>query len=139
MYRQILAIQYEAGNLMAPEGNCLQYHTASSGTFASFAWDFATYGEAQAATTTGIAPYTQFHLANQHYNVCFRREQGKTAICYTPKILGKRYKPFLCINIAKGTTDPRVEFCLPKKQVLTQILIKFQNSKSFNQTLTLKS
>jgi len=85
---QILAIQYEAGNLMAPEGNCLQYHTASSGTFASFAWDFATYGEAQAATTTGIAPYTQFHLANQHYNVCFRREQGKTAICYTPKILG---------------------------------------------------
>merc|ERR1712156_539321 len=85
---QILAIQYEAGNLMAPEGNCLQYHTASSGTFASFAWDFATYGEAQAATTTGIAPYTQFHLANQHYNVCFRREQGKMAICYTPKILG---------------------------------------------------
>merc|ERR1711953_1527991 len=40
------------------------------------------------ATTTGIAPYTQFHLANQRYNVCFRREQGKTAICYTPKILG---------------------------------------------------
>ena len=33
-------------------------------------------------------------------------------------------------NIAKGTTDPRVEFCLPKSQVLTQILIKFQNSKS---------
>ena len=42
-------------------------------------------------------------------------------------------------NIAKGTTDPRVEFCLPKKQVLTQILIKFQNSKSFDQTLTSKS
>ena len=98
MYRNILAIQYEAGNRMAPEGNCLQYHTASSGTFASFAWDFATYGEAQAATTTGIAPYTQFHLANQHYNVCFRREQGKTAICYTPKILGNRFKPLLCIK-----------------------------------------
>ena len=42
-------------------------------------------------------------------------------------------------NIAKGTTDPRVEFCLPKKQVLTQILIKFQNSKSFDQTLASKS
>ena len=98
MYRNILAIQYEAGNRMAPEGNCLQYHTASSGTFASFAWDFATYGEAQAATTTGIAPYTQFHLANQHYNVCFRREQGKTAICYTPKILGNRHKPLLCLK-----------------------------------------
>ena len=23
-------------------------------------------------------------------------------------------------NIAKGTTDPRVEFCLPKKQVLRE-------------------
>ena len=33
-------------------------------------------------------------------------------------------------NIAKGTTDPRVEFCLPKKQVIIQILIKFQNSNS---------
>ena len=42
-------------------------------------------------------------------------------------------------NIAKGTTDPRVEFCLPKKQNLTQILIKFQHSKSFDQTLTTKS
>ena len=29
-------------------------------------------------------------------------------------------------NISKGTTDPRVEFCLPKfKQIQTQILIKF--------------
>ena len=42
-------------------------------------------------------------------------------------------------NIAKGTTYPRVEFCLPKSQVLTQILIKFQNSKSFDQTSTSKS
>ena len=72
---------------MAPQGNCLQYHTASSGTFASFAWDLSTYGPGVTGTT-GIAQYTQFHLANQHYNVCFRREQGKTAVCYTPKILG---------------------------------------------------
>ena len=43
------------------------------------------------------------------------------------------------VYLAKGITDPRVEFCLPKKQVLTQILIKFQNSKSFDQTLTSKS
>ena len=72
---------------MAPQGNCLQYHIASSGTFASFAWDLSTYGPG-VATGTGIAQYSQFHLANQHYNICFRREQGKTAICYTPKILG---------------------------------------------------
>ena len=36
----------------------------------------------------------------------------------------------IVLNIAKGTTDPRVEFCLPKyllqvvSQILTQILIK---------------
>ena len=72
---------------MAPEGNCLQYHSASSGTFASFGWDLATYGPGIAATSVGISPYTQFHLANQHYDICFRREQGMTAICYTPKIL----------------------------------------------------
>ena len=42
-------------------------------------------------------------------------------------------------NIAKGTTDPRVEFCLPKfKQVKTQILIKFQ-IKNLNSALTSKS
>ena len=72
---------------MAPEGNCLQYHSASSGTFASFAWDLSTYGPG-VATGSGIAEYTQFHLANQHYDICFRREQGKSSICYTPKIMG---------------------------------------------------
>ena len=72
---------------MAPEGNCLQYHTASSGTFVSFAWDLSTYGPG-VATGSGIAEYTQFHLANQRYDVCFRREQGKSSICYTPKIMG---------------------------------------------------
>ena len=30
-------------------------------------------------------------------------------------------------NITKGTTDPSVDFCLPKLQVLKQILIKFRN------------
>ena len=72
---------------MAPEGNCLQYHSASSGTFASFAWDLSTYGPG-VATGSGISEYTQFHLANQHYDICFRREQGKSTICYTPKIMG---------------------------------------------------
>ena len=72
---------------MAPEGNCLQYHTSSSGTFASFAWDLSTYGPG-VATGAGITGYTQFHLANQRYDICFRREQGKSSICYTPKIVG---------------------------------------------------
>ena len=43
------------------------------------------------------------------------------------------------VNIAKGTTDPRVEFCLPKfKQVQTQILIKF-HLQNLDQALTSKS
>ena len=42
-------------------------------------------------------------------------------------------------NIAKGTTDPRVKFCLPKfKQIQTQILIKFY-IQNLNQALTSKS
>ena len=42
-------------------------------------------------------------------------------------------------NIAKGTTDPRVEFCLPKfKQVQAQISIKF-HLQNLNQALTSKS
>ena len=43
------------------------------------------------------------------------------------------------INIAKGTTDPRVEFCFPKfKQVQTQILIKF-HPQNLEQVSTSKS
>ena len=72
---------------MAPEGNCLQYHTASTGNFASFAWDFNTYGPGVTGLK-GISYWTQFHLANQHYNVCFRREQGKSGICYQAQIEG---------------------------------------------------
>ena len=42
-------------------------------------------------------------------------------------------------NIAKGTTDPRVEFFLPKfKQAQTQILVKF-HLQNLNQALTSKS
>ena len=42
-------------------------------------------------------------------------------------------------NIAKGTTDLRVEFCLPKfKQVQTQILIKF-HLQNLKQASTSKS
>ena len=86
---------------MAPEGNCLQYHTSSSGTFASFAWDLSTYGPG-VATDSGIAEYTQFHLANQHYDICFRREQGKSSICYTPKILGKATSPKAAASFGLG-------------------------------------
>ena len=49
-----------------------------------------------------------------------------------------KFSPF-CINIAKGTTDPWVKFCLPKfEQVQTQILIKFL-FQNLNQAATSKS
>ena len=86
---------------MAPEGNCLQYHTSSSGTFASFAWDLSTYGPG-VAVGSGIAEYTQFHLANQRYDVCFRREQGKSTICYTPKIMGKTTSTIAAASFGLG-------------------------------------
>ena len=48
-------------------------------------------------------------------------------------------KEALNVNIAKGTTDPRVEFFLLKfKQVQTQILVKF-HLQNLNQALTSKS
>ena len=53
--------------------------------------------------------------------------------------LSETFKTFklikLKINIAKGTTDPRVEFI---SQVLTQILIKF-HLQNLEQASTLKS
>merc|ERR1711936_203198 len=47
---QIKVTQYECGNMMAPEQDCLQDLTASSGTIASFAFDTT-------ATTTNVASF----------------------------------------------------------------------------------
>ena len=92
---QIKVTQYECGNMMAPEQDCLQYFTASTGrmntstillqlclcsigTIASFNWDTS-------ATTVAT---TQYHLVNQHYDICIRRARGYCSICYDPYITG---------------------------------------------------
>merc|ERR1712117_401028 len=36
---QIKVTQYECGNMMMPVNNCLQYHTAMTGSIATFNWD----------------------------------------------------------------------------------------------------
>merc|ERR1712050_324112 len=52
---QIKVTQYECGNMMAPEQDCLQYHTASTGTIATFNWD----------TSASSAASPQTHLSSQ--------------------------------------------------------------------------
>jgi len=73
---QIKVTQYECGNMMAPEQDCLQYHTASEGTIASFNWDTS-------ATTIATS---QTHLSDQYYDICIRRARGYCSVCYSPHI-----------------------------------------------------
>merc|ERR1712079_479630 len=68
--------QYECGNMMMPDQDCLQYHTASTGTIASFNWD---------TTATSVAS-SQVHLSNQYYDICIRRARSYCSICYDPYI-----------------------------------------------------
>ena len=75
---QIKVTQYECGNLMAPEQDCLQYHTSATGKIASFNWD----------TSASTVASTQYHLANQYYDICIRRERNKCSVCFDPVITG---------------------------------------------------
>ena len=62
---------------MAGPAGCLQYHTGITGDIATFNWDLAGTTTAVLATTT--------HLADQHYTICFRREEGYCRTCFTEK------------------------------------------------------
>merc|ERR1711993_177278 len=73
---QIKVTQYECGNMMAPEQDCLQYHTASTGTIASFNWD----------TSASTVSSSQAHLSSQYYDICIRRARSYCSVCYSPYI-----------------------------------------------------
>jgi hypothetical protein len=73
---QIKTTQYECGNMMSPELDCLQYFTATSGTVATFNWD----------TTASTVANSQVHLSNQYYDVCFRRARSQCSICFSPQV-----------------------------------------------------
>merc|ERR1712241_1495232 len=73
---QIKVTQYECGNLMAPEQDCLQYHTASSGTIASFNWD----------TSPSSVSSSQTHLSSQYYDICIRRAKSYCSVCFSPYV-----------------------------------------------------
>ena len=73
---QIKVTQYECGNQMAPEYDCLQYFTAQTGTIATFNWD----------TSSTTVASTQVHLSHQYYDICFRRQRGYCSLCLSPEI-----------------------------------------------------
>jgi hypothetical protein len=73
---QIKVTQFECGNQMAPELDCLQYFTAQTGTIATFNWD----------TTATTVASTQVHLSNQYYDICFRRVRSYCSLCLSPQI-----------------------------------------------------
>merc|ERR1712176_313820 len=73
---QIKVTQYECGNIMAPEQDCLQYLTASSGTIASFNWD----------TSASSVASSQTHLSSQYYDICIRRARSYCSVRYSPYV-----------------------------------------------------
>merc|ERR1712117_52413 len=73
---QIKVTQYECGNMMMPVNNCLQYHTAMTGTIATFNWDIS---------ATAVED-TQVHLSSQYYDICIRRERSYCSVCYDTAI-----------------------------------------------------
>ena len=71
---QIKVSQFDCGSMNAPDQDCLQYHTAASGTIASFNWD----------TSTTTVSSSQLHLSSQFYDICIRRAGSKCAVCFDP-------------------------------------------------------
>ena len=74
---QIKTTQYTCESEMAPVANCLQYHTAQYGTFASFGWD----------TSASAVTSSMTHLVDQYCDICIRRTRSYCSICYTPYII----------------------------------------------------
>ena len=101
-YCFVQVTQFECGNMMAPDYNCLQYHTASSGTIASFNWD----------TSSTSVSSTQYHLSDQIYDICIRRASGKCSICFSPSI----HSPSTGTASSYGvsTSKPNSNFCTLK-------------------------
>ncbi|XP_059084969.1 uncharacterized protein LOC131881983 [Tigriopus californicus] len=74
----IKVTQYACGDENGGPDGCLQYFSGNTGQLASF--NFPTTDSAIADGTT--------HLSSQCYNICFRQEEGKCAICFNTVIMG---------------------------------------------------
>merc|ERR1712012_46336 len=91
---QIKVTQYECGNLMAPEQDCLQSHTSATGTIASFAFD---------TTQSTTVAATQYHLSNQYYDICIRRARGYCSLCFSPEITSTTTTNSASFGISAGS------------------------------------
>merc|ERR1719443_1431846 len=91
---QIKVTQYECGNMKAPEQDCLQYHTAATGTIASFNFD---------TTASGTVAATQYHLSNQYYDICIRRTRGYCSLCFSPEITSTTTTNAASFGISAGS------------------------------------
>ena len=115
----IHAKQYTCGDTLAGPTGCLQYHTGTFGSFATFNWDLA------GTTTAALASTT--HLANQEYDICFRREENYCRNCYSVKFAksygisaGSVAYSSASGTICDGTTAGRLDYIeIPGAQVST--------------------
>ena len=78
---QIKTTQYTCENEMAPVADCLQYHTAQYGTFASFGWD----------TSASAVTSSMTHLVDQYYDICIRRTRSWAGV-FDEIVNGKKWK-----------------------------------------------
>jgi len=93
---QIKTTQYTCESEMAPRKDCLQYHTAQTGTFASFGWD----------TSASTVSSSQTHLVNQQYDVCIRRARSYCSVCYTPYIISSTTGTPASYGLSAGSDAP---------------------------------
>ena len=68
----------------------------SLGTIASFNWD----------TSASTVASTQYHLANQNYDICIRRARGYCSVCYDPVITGTAATAAASYGLSGSGLDP---------------------------------
>merc|ERR1719291_568062 len=90
---QIKTTEYTCESEMSPRKDCLQYHTAQTGTFASFGWD----------TSSSSVATSQTHLVNQQYDVCIRRSRSYCSVCYTPYIISSTTGTYSSYGLSAGS------------------------------------
>lgn len=68
--------QFTCGDEMGGPPGCMQYYTGNLGKIRSFNFPDI--------TKTATVSYKYVHLSQQHYKACFRKNSGKSYICYWP-------------------------------------------------------
>ena len=69
---------------------------ASTGEIASFNWD----------TSSSSVSTSQYHLSDQYYDICIRRESGKCSICFSPNIVSSTTGTASSYGLGAGSSGP---------------------------------